>query len=125
MDSNLDSRKEDPRTRDLRLRLSKNLQQSNYGNVEFYHLSNPTGPRLYAFSHFWEYPSFESCGTVWLYNHAYDKFSTLVFRGKVNLNLRLTVAVLRLYQRQPMYRYHCQDDDRFPSTTTFRYLNRY
>jgi len=68
-----DSRKDDERTRHFRLLLSQRLDQRIYGNVEFYHSSNPAGPKLYAFSHIWEYPAFQDCGTLLLHNQAVNK----------------------------------------------------
>jgi hypothetical protein len=87
-----DSRKDDERTRNFRLLLSQSLNERFYGNVEFYHSSNPGAPKLYAFSHIWEYPAFKSCGTLLLHEQADNKSSTHVFPGNENPKYQLKVA---------------------------------
>jgi hypothetical protein len=57
-----DSRNDDERTQHFRLCLSQHLDLPIYGNVKFFQSENPEGPKLFAFSHVWEYPTFKSCG---------------------------------------------------------------
>jgi len=120
-----DSRKDDERTRHFRLLLSQSLNQRFYGNVEFYHSSNPSGPKLYAFSHIWEYPVFQSCGTLLSPVHADNKSSTHVFPRNKNPKYQLKVAPPRGDRKGIAVPSPFQLAEAFPSPTISIYFNMY
>lgn len=120
-----DSRKDDERTRHFRLLLSRSLNERFYGNVEFYHSKNPSGLKLYAFSHIWEYPAFQSCGTLLLHDQADNKSSTLVFQGKGNPKYQLKAAPPRGDRKGIAVPFPSQLAEAFPSPTISIYFNMY
>ena len=120
-----DSRKDDERTRHFRLLLSQSLNEGFYGNVEFYHSSNPSGPKLYAFGHIWEYPAFESCGTLLLHDQTDNKSSTHVFPGNENPKYQLKVASPRGDRKGIAVPSPSQLAEASPSPTISIYFNKY